>query len=201
MGTRRRRKSGNLSCDCYLVMAFVPERASRPVGVVEDDGDGGFGDSGLALLVDEFLEVGSPNLLQIGDAKNEADGIENVRFSWTVQAGDGVEERVEARNHGARRVWLEPFQANLLDVHGEKGSQNETRNGGVRLKEDERVWREWKFWIGIIKMSSFGGFCFAFSGGVLKLRKGIANQRRENLGKFKMRLHLAILGFLNCWWW
>lgn len=118
-----KKKSENLSCDCDLGMGFVAERAPRAVGVVEDDGDGGFGDSGLALLVDELLEVGSPNLLQIGDAENEADGIENVRFAGTVQAGDGVEEGVEARNDGARGVGLEPFQANLLDVHGEKGSQ------------------------------------------------------------------------------
>jgi len=78
---KRKGKGGNLSCDSDLRMAFVAERASRPVGVVEEDGDGGFGDSGLALLVDEFLEVGSPNLLQIGDAENEADGIENVGFA------------------------------------------------------------------------------------------------------------------------
>lgn len=160
-------------------MAFVTERASRPVGVVEDDGDSGFGDSGLTLLVDEFLEVGSPNLLQIGDAKNEADGIENVRFAWTVQTSDGVEEGVEARNHGARSVWLEPFQANLLDVHGEKGSQIETRQGvfGWRGK---REWRERKIWIWIIKMSFFG-ILLCFGGGV-EADKG---NSKSKAGKFR----------------
>lgn len=111
----------NLSCYCDLGVSFVSERASGAVGVVEDDGDGGLGDAGLALLVYEFLEVGSPDLLQVGDAEDEADGIEDVGLAGTVQAGDGVEERVEARNHGAGRVGFEPFQTNLLDVHRDRG--------------------------------------------------------------------------------
>lgn len=102
-------------------MSFVSERASGAVGVVEDDGDGGLGDASLALLVDEFLEVGSPDLLQVGDSEDEADGVQDVRLPGTVQAGDGVEERVEARNHGAGRVGFEPFQTNLLDVHRDRG--------------------------------------------------------------------------------
>lgn len=111
----------NLSCYCDLGVSFVSERASGAVGVVEDDGDGGLGDAGLALLVYEFLEVGSPDLLQVGDAEDEADGIEDVGLAGTVQAGDGVEERVKARNHGAGRVGFEPFQTNLLDVHRDRG--------------------------------------------------------------------------------
>ena len=111
----------NLSCYCDLGVSFVSERASGAVGVVEDDGDGGLGDAGLALLVYEFLEVGSPDLLQVGDSEDEADGVQDVRLAGTVQAGDGVEERVEARNHGAGRVGFEPFQTNLLDVHRDRG--------------------------------------------------------------------------------
>jgi len=111
----------NLSCYCDLRVSFVSERASGAVGVVEDDGDGGLGDASLALLVDEFLEVGSPDLLQVGDSEDEADGVQDVRLAGTVQAGDGVEERVEARNHGAGRVGFEPFQTNLLDVHRDRG--------------------------------------------------------------------------------
>ena len=111
----------NLSCYCDLRVSFVSERASGAVGVVEDDGDGGLGDASMALLVDEFLEVGSPDLLQVGDSEDEADGVQDVRLAGTVQAGDGVEERVEARNHGAGRVGFEPFQTNLLDVHRDRG--------------------------------------------------------------------------------
>lgn len=98
-------------------MVFITKRASTPIGIIEHDGDSGLGNSCLALLVHELLKVGSPNLLQVGDAEHEANRIENVRFAGTVQAGDGVEEGVEARNDGSCGVRFETFQANLLDVH------------------------------------------------------------------------------------
>ena len=68
----------HLSSDRDLGAILIPQRAPRPVGVVEDDGDGGLGDARLALLVDELLEVGGPDLLQVGDAQDEADGVEYV---------------------------------------------------------------------------------------------------------------------------
>lgn len=33
----------------------------------------------LALIADELLEVSGPDLLEVGDAEHEADGIKNVR--------------------------------------------------------------------------------------------------------------------------
>ncbi|KAK7262372.1 hypothetical protein RJT34_29941 [Clitoria ternatea] len=104
------------SAGCTQIV-FISERASSSIGVIEDDGDYGFGDSCLALFVDKFLKIGSPNLLQVGDFEDEANGIKNVGFSKAVQAGDGVEEEVEARNAGLGGVGFEPFQANLLNVH------------------------------------------------------------------------------------
>lgn len=98
-------------------MALVTKGTSAAVRVIEDDGDGGLGNTGLSLLVDKFLEIGSPDLLQVSDAQNEADGIENVGLSGAVEPRYGVEEGVEARNHSPRRVRLEPFQAYLFYVH------------------------------------------------------------------------------------
>ncbi|KAK7293967.1 hypothetical protein RJT34_16850 [Clitoria ternatea] len=76
MGERKEKLSGY----CNLRMFFISERASSSIGVIEDDEDCGFGDSYLALFVDEFLKIRSPNLLQVGDFEDEANGIKNVGF-------------------------------------------------------------------------------------------------------------------------
>lgn len=65
-------------------MGLIPERTAGAIGIVEDDGDGGLGNSGLALLVDELLEIGCSDLLQIGDAQHEADGVEDVGLARPV---------------------------------------------------------------------------------------------------------------------
>lgn len=62
-----------MTSDGDLGMVLVAERASVSLGVVEGDGDGGLGDTGLALLVDELLEISGSDLLEIGDAQDEAD--------------------------------------------------------------------------------------------------------------------------------
>lgn len=107
----------NLPCDCDLRASLVTYRAPSPVGIVEDDGDGGFCDSGLALLVDKLLEISGPHLLKVGDPENEADGVEDVRLSGAVQPRDRVEEGVEAGHNGSSCVRLEPLERDLLDVH------------------------------------------------------------------------------------
>jgi hypothetical protein len=107
----------NLARDGDLGRVLVAERGAGAVGVVEDDGDGCLGDSGLALLVDELLERGGAHLAQIGDAEHEADGVEDVGLAGAVEASDGVEQRVEPRHHCPPRVRLEALQAYLLDVH------------------------------------------------------------------------------------
>jgi len=141
-------------------VSFVSERASGAVGVVEDDGDGGLGDAGLALLVYEFLEVGSPDLLQVGDAEDEADGIEDVGLAGTVQAGDGVEERVKARNHGAGRVGLEPFQANLLDIHRRRGRGGNHAVFRVLAKQRREILTRFKMTLDFATLFKFCIFFF-----------------------------------------
>ncbi|PON56293.1 hypothetical protein PanWU01x14_183050, partial [Parasponia andersonii] len=98
-------------------MVLVPKGASTPIGIIENNGDGGLGNTRLSLLVNKLLEIGSPDLLQIGDAQHEADGVEDVGLSGAVEARDSVEEWVETRDDGPRRVRLETLQANLLYVH------------------------------------------------------------------------------------
>lgn len=98
-------------------MVLVAKRATAPIRIIENNGNGGLGNTRLALFVDKFLEIGSPDLLQIGDAQYEADGVENVGLSGAIEASDSVEEWVETRNHSPRRVRLETLQAYLLYVH------------------------------------------------------------------------------------
>lgn len=107
----------NLARDGDLRRVLVAERGAGAVGVVEDDGDGGLGDAGLALLVDELLERGGAHGAEVGDAEHEADGVEDVGLAGAVEPGDGVEQRVESRHHRPPRVRLEALQADLLDVH------------------------------------------------------------------------------------
>lgn len=99
-------------------MVLVPEGAPAPIGVIKHDGNSGLGNPGLALLVHELLKIRSPNLLQIGDSQHEANRVQDVGLSRTVQPRDCVEVRIEALDHSPRRIRLEPFQAYLLDVHG-----------------------------------------------------------------------------------
>lgn len=107
----------NLPRHSHLGVVLVSQRAPAPVRIIEHDGDGGFRNPGLALLVDELLQVRGPDLLQVGDAQHEADGVEDVGLAGAVEAGDGVEEGVEARDDGPGGVGLEALQADLLDVH------------------------------------------------------------------------------------
>ena len=38
------------------------------------------------------------HLCEVGDAQNEAYGVQDVRLPSAIQSGDGIEERVDARN-------------------------------------------------------------------------------------------------------
>jgi len=107
----------NLARDGDLGRVLIAERGAGAVGVVEDDGDGGLGDPGLTLLIDELLERGGADLAEVGDAEHEADGVEDVGLAGAVEPGDGVEQRVEPRHHRPPRVRLEPLECYLLDVH------------------------------------------------------------------------------------
>ena len=98
------------------------------------------------MLVNQFLEVGGPNLLEVGDAEDEADRVEDVGFSRPVEARDGVEEGVEAGDDGSGRVGLESFESDLFDVHFLGfflgfWDEREKRAGGLR-DENPRVGRE-----------------------------------------------------------
>lgn len=98
-------------------MIFITKGATTSIGIIKDNGDSSFGNTSLSLLIHELLKIRSPNLLQIGDAKNKANGIEYVTLAGTVQSGDGVEEGVETWNDRSCSVGFETFQAYLLYVH------------------------------------------------------------------------------------
>ena len=86
----------DLAGDGHLGTLLVSDGAGGLVFVVEDDGNAGLVDAGLALLVDELREIAGTDLGQIGNAKDEADGVENVGLARSVQTSNGVEVRVES---------------------------------------------------------------------------------------------------------
>ena len=58
------------------------------VSVVERDGDCGLGHSCLSILVDELLEVGGPNVAEVGDTQQEADGVKDVALPRPAENRD-----------------------------------------------------------------------------------------------------------------
>lgn len=54
---------------------------------------------------------------EIGDTHEEADGVENVTLAGSVEAGDGVEGRVEAVDLGSVTVRLEAVDDHRFDIH------------------------------------------------------------------------------------
>ena len=71
----------DLPGDGNLVEVLISQGGLLLVPVVEGDGDSGFSDARLAILVNQLLEVGRPDVTQVGDAKKEADGIQDVALS------------------------------------------------------------------------------------------------------------------------
>ena len=58
------------------------------------------------------------DLAEVGDAEDEADGVEDVALAAAVEAGDGIEEGVKARHHRALLVRLEAVDNHLLRSGG-----------------------------------------------------------------------------------
>ena len=71
----------DLPGDGDLVIVLIAQWRLLLVPVVECDGDGGFGHPSLAVLVDQLLQVGCSHVAQVGDAKEEADGVQNITLS------------------------------------------------------------------------------------------------------------------------
>ncbi len=122
---RDREKNTYLTGDGYFRTVFIANGAATAIVVGEDNGDGGLGDTRLALLVHQFLEIGDAHLLQVGDAHDEANAVQDVGLTGAIVARDGVEARVEAAHRRPRRVRLEAFQTYLLYVHPKPSSQTQ----------------------------------------------------------------------------
>jgi len=86
----------DLAGDGHLGTLLVADGTGGLVLIVEDNGNAGLVDAGLALLVHELREVAGTDLGQVGNAKDEADGIENVGLSRSIETGDGIEVWVKS---------------------------------------------------------------------------------------------------------
>lgn len=108
---------GDLARDGELGHVLKGHRGLGAVRVVEDDRDTGLGDAGLAALVDQVLEVARAHGRQVGDAEDEADGVQDIGLAAAVEPRDGVEAWVEAADVCADGVRLEPIDDQLLYTH------------------------------------------------------------------------------------
>ena len=71
----------HLSGDGHLIVGLVSQWRLLLVSVVEGDGDRGLGDPRLTVLVDQLLQVGGSHVAEVGDAQQEADGVQDVTFT------------------------------------------------------------------------------------------------------------------------
>ena len=80
----------HLPGDGDLVEVLIAQGRLLLVPVVESDGDSGLGDASLAVLVDQFLEIGRPDVTQVSDAEEEADGVQNVTLPGSAHKQEQV---------------------------------------------------------------------------------------------------------------
>lgn len=85
----------DLTSDCHLRTLFVAYWTGRLFLIVEYDRHTRFIDSRLPLFVDKLRQIPRTNLTEIGDSQHEANRIENVGLSGTVQPSNGIEVGVE----------------------------------------------------------------------------------------------------------
>ena len=71
----------DLPGDGDLVVVLVPQRRLLLVAVVEGDGDGGLRDARLTILVDQLLQIGRPDVAQVGNTEEETDSVQDITFS------------------------------------------------------------------------------------------------------------------------
>lgn len=141
---RDREKNTYLTGDGYFRTVFIANGAATAIVVGEDNGDGGLGDTRLALLVHQFLEIGDAHLLQVGNAHDEANAVQDVGLTGAIVARDGVEARVEATHRRPRRVRLEAFQTYLLYVHPKPSSQTQVHQKQNKKKKTNNTKQQHK---------------------------------------------------------
>eukprot|EP00850_Spirogloea_muscicola_P019585 SM000194S04821 [mRNA] locus=s194:96066:101852:+ [translate_table: standard] len=107
----------HLSRDNDLPTVLVANGAADTIGIVEGDGDSSLGHAGLTLLVHQLLQRLGSHVLKVRNAEVEADGVEDVGFARAIEACDGIEVGVEARDRRAARIRLEAVDADFLEVH------------------------------------------------------------------------------------
>jgi hypothetical protein len=85
----------HLSSDGDLGTLFVSNGARGRILVVEDNRDTGLVDPRLSLFVDEFGQISSPHLTQVGNAQHETNRIQNIGLSGPIQTRNRIEMRIK----------------------------------------------------------------------------------------------------------
>ena len=85
-----------------LGRTLVANGGSVWIRVVENNCHDSLVHSRLTLLVNQLVEVPGPDLTEVGDSQNEADGVENVTLPTPIQPRDGIEMRIKPGGWGGR---------------------------------------------------------------------------------------------------
>lgn len=70
-------------------------------------------------LVDKIIERRSSDLSQLRDSKQEANRVQNVTLSRTIESSDSVEERVEVFDLSSPGVRFETVQLDTFYKHSD----------------------------------------------------------------------------------
>lgn len=88
---------------------LVPKRAPAAIRIIKNYRNSSLCNSSLTLLVHQLLQIRSPNLLQICDAQNKTNRVEDVWLARSVQTRNCVEVGVETWYHCSSCVGFKPL--------------------------------------------------------------------------------------------
>ena len=100
-----------------MLVRLITYRTCRCIRIVKNDSDRCFGNTGLTLLVDQFLKIAHAHLTEIRNAQNKADGVKDITLASSVEACDSIELRIEAGDNRPLGIRFEPIDYYLVDIH------------------------------------------------------------------------------------
>ena len=112
---------------------LVADGGSVGIRVVENNCHDSLVHSRLTLLVNQLVEVSGSDLTEVGDSQNEADGVENVTLSTSIQTRDGIEMRIKPVERGRRGVEM-GVRVDKMACEGGIGRQKVTGTPPLRVK-------------------------------------------------------------------
>ena len=107
----------NLTLDDDFALILIADRLLLRICIIECDGDCRFCYAALAFLVYEIIVVLSTNIIELRDAEQKADAVENIRLAGTIEAGDRIELMIEFLERLICTVRLEALDFDISYFH------------------------------------------------------------------------------------